>query len=74
MGSYFPQPVKLDVIAFVKTDREDNQHAFILTKGQYLQGVFARYDQESRVYVVSIQTSLKDNIFSSWPRVLSGVA
>lgn len=69
---YFPKPVKLDLQGFMEYDFENNPHWFRLTKGQYVQGLLARYDQESRVYIVTIAVTT-DNIFHRWPRILSEV-
>lgn len=69
--SYFPKPVKLDVIGFMESDFEDQQHWFHLVKGQYIQGLFAHYDQESRIYIVTIDPVRHDNIFQRWPRIMN---
>jgi hypothetical protein len=67
---FFPKPVKLAVLGFMEYDLENNQHWFTLTNGHYLQGLFARYDQDARVYLVTITPQRSDNIFLRWPRIL----
>lgn len=69
---YFPQPVKLATDSFMEHDFEGNRHWFELTRGQWIQGLVARYDQEIRVYIVTITPEREDALFERWPRLLVG--
>ena len=52
---WFPVPVKIQVKSFMEKDLEGHSHWFDLTKGQWIQGLVARYRHERRVYVVTIE-------------------
>lgn len=69
---FFPRPVKLAVQCFMERDIEDKGHWFEIVKGQCIQGLVARYDQEVRVYVVSQAIKGEEAIFPRWPRILFG--
>ena len=68
---YFPQPLKIPVFSFMEKDLEGNSHWYDLNKGQYLQGLLARDNNEHRIYVVTIEPEMEDaNIHNRWPRVI----
>ncbi len=66
----FPRPVKIPLIAFMERDIEGKQHWFELTAGQWVQGLLARYDNEVRVYVVTIAPQKPNAMHERWPRIL----
>ena len=67
-----PQPVRLPVSSFMEKDFEGVSRWFDITPGKWVQGLVARYAQERRVYVVTIEPEMEDTQFDRWPRVLSG--
>lgn len=69
---WFPTPVKLNIKCFMEKDMEGNSHWFDLIKGQWLQGLVARYQQEQRVYVVTIEPEMMDAVHDRWPRIMNG--
>lgn len=69
---WFPQPVKLHVQSFMEKDIENRSHWYELTKGQWIQGLVARYHQEQRLYVVTVEPEQEDAVHDRWPRILSG--
>lgn len=68
---YFPKPIKIPVLSFMEKDFEDNPHWYDLNKGQYLQGLVARDNNEQRVYIVTMEPELEDlQIHNRWVRVV----
>jgi len=56
----------------MEQDLEGRSQWYDLTKGQWIQGLVARYQHERRVYVVTVEPELADAIYSRWPRIMSG--
>ena len=69
---WFPVAVKIPVKSFMEKDLEGHSHWFDLTRGQLIQGLVARYQQERRIYVVTIEPELPEAIHDRWPRIMSG--
>ncbi len=69
---WFPRAVKLQVQGFMEKDIEGRSHWYELTKGQWIQGLVARYNQEQRLYVVTVEPEQEDAVHDRWPRILSG--
>jgi hypothetical protein len=69
---WLPIPVKVPVKSFMEQDIEGHSHWYDLTKGQWIQGLVARYRHERRVYVVTIEPQLADAVYTRWPRIMSG--
>ena len=69
---WFPVAVKIPVKSFMEKDLEGHSHWFDLTRGQWIQGLVARYQQERRIYVVTIEPELPEAIHARWPRIMSG--
>jgi hypothetical protein len=68
---FFPKPVKIPVLSFMEKDFEGIPHWYDLNKGQYIQGLLARDNNEQRLYVVTIEPELDDaNIHRRRPRVV----
>jgi len=68
---YFPVPLKIPVLSFMEKDFEGQSHWYDLNKGQYLQGLLARDNNEQRIYVVTIEPEVEDaHIHNRWPRVV----
>ena len=68
---YFPKPLKIPVLSFMEKDLEGQSHWYDLNKGQYLQGLLARDNNEQRIYIVTIEPKIEDaNIHNRWPRVV----
>lgn len=68
---YFAKPVKLPVLRFAEKDIAGKTHWFDLGKGQYIQGLVARYDAEARIYIVTIEPTEPNAIHDRWPRILT---
>ena len=69
---WFPVAVKIPVKSFMEKDLEGHSHWFDLTRGQWIQGLVARYQQERRIYVVTIEPELPEAIHDRGPRIMSG--
>ena len=69
---WFPVPVKIQVKSFMEKDLKGHSHWFDLTKGQWIQGLVARYQHERRVYVVTIEPEMAEAVHERWPRIMSG--
>jgi hypothetical protein len=68
--SFFPKPVKIPAQGFTEVDFEGQSHYFKLVKGQAVQGLLARVDQELRVYIVTITPERSDAVFARWPKII----
>ena len=69
---WFPVPVKVPVKSFMEKDLEGHSHWYDLTKGQWIQGLVARYEHERRIYVVTVEPELAEAVHDRWPRIMSG--
>jgi hypothetical protein len=69
---YLPKPVKLSINKFMKTDYEGRVHWYEVTKGQWVQGLLIREEDEWRVYIVVITPELLDVCHDRWPRIIIG--
>ncbi|MES9898908.1 MAG: hypothetical protein ABW148_07785 [Sedimenticola sp.] len=69
---WFPTPVKLNISQFMEKDIEGGSHWYDLTPGKWVQGLVAHWDNERRVYVVTITPEREDAVHDRWPRIMSG--
>ncbi len=69
--AFFPKPIKIPVQGFSEVDFEGRAHYFKLVKGQAVQGLLARRDQELRVYIVTITPERSDAAFARWPKIIA---
>ncbi|MES9855958.1 MAG: hypothetical protein ABW166_05060 [Sedimenticola sp.] len=69
---WFPTPVKLNISQFMEKDIEGGSHWYDLTPGKWVQGLVAHWDNERRVYVVTITPEMEDAAHDRWPRIMSG--
>ncbi|MCF6766678.1 hypothetical protein L3V82_12960 [Thiotrichales bacterium 19S3-7] len=65
---WFPKPVPLLINEFMEKDNDRTSHWFSVVKGKYIQGIIARCESETRVYVVTIEPP-KDAIHNRWPLI-----
>ena len=69
---YHPSPVILPVHSFMEKDHERKSHWFDVPPGQVIQGLLSNHEEESRVYVVTIDTPAEYNyIHDRWPRLVA---
>lgn len=69
--SVHPVPVKIAVDAFMEKDRSKESHWFDLEEGQFIQGLVAQYNNERRIYVVTVEPDLEHaSIHERWPRIV----
>ncbi|MCU7845316.1 MAG: hypothetical protein KZQ93_15915 [Candidatus Thiodiazotropha sp. (ex Monitilora ramsayi)] len=64
--------VKLDILQFMEKDMEGVSHWSDVTHGKFIQGLVATWEQERRVYVVTITPELDNAIHDRWPRIIAG--
>jgi len=70
---YFPIPVKIVVDEFMEKDRAKKSHWYQVKQGTFIQGLMARYQDEIRVYVVTVKPDLEHLKFHHrWPRIVGG--
>lgn len=67
---FFPKPVKIPAQGFVEVNFEGYPQYFKLVKGQSVQGLLARHDQELRVYIVTLTPERSDAAFPRWPKII----
>ena len=65
---WFPKPVPVMINEFMEKDERRNSHWFSITSGKYIQGIIARYNAETRLYIVTIQPPA-DAIHHRWPLI-----
>lgn len=70
---YFPKPVRLSLDRFMEKDIEGVSCWSDITAGQYIQGLLAHYDNERRVYVVTVTPVSEDAVHSRWPRLVNAI-
>ena len=68
-----PKPVKITVDGFMEKDHNKDSHWFNLEEGQFIQGLVAHYNDEQRIYVVTVEPDplTKQMIHDRWPRIIS---
>jgi hypothetical protein len=64
-----PKAVKIAVEAFMEKDKDKQSHWFKMKPDTYIQGLMARFDDEYRVYVVTIKPNSKA-IHDRCPRII----
>lgn len=69
-GKYSPTPVKIIVDRFMEKDKDRVSHWFDLKQGEWIQGLVAHKDDETRVYVVTIEPDA-NAVHNRFPKVLS---
>jgi putative SOS response-associated peptidase YedK len=72
-----PQPVLLPAQSFMEKDHERKSHWIDVVPRQAIQGLLAKHSDETRVYVVTMDTPAEFGwIHDRWPRLveLNGVA
>ena len=71
-----PTPVKIIVDGFMEKDHNKDSHWFNLEEGQFIQGLVAYYNDEERIYVVTVEPDplTKQMIHDRWPRIIYNTA
>ena len=70
---WFPRPVLLTVTQFMEKDIEGHTHWYDLTPGKWIQGLVAHWDNERRVYIVTVTPEQEDAVHDRWPKIISHV-
>lgn len=70
-NSYFPKPVKIIIDKFMEKDFEGRPCWYEVTKGKCLHGLLARYENEFRVYIVTIDPEDLTNCHYRWPHIVT---
>ena len=66
-----PKPVKITVEAFMEKDHNKDSHWFDMEPDTFIQGLYCSTNNESRIYVVTIEPEpLKRQIHDRWPRIM----
>lgn len=68
---FFPKPVRVIVKSFCAVDVAGNEHWHVMTKGQFLQGLYARTEKEARFYLVVQDSPPEEAEYEVWPRILA---
>lgn len=66
-----PQPVKIIVDRFMEKDEQKSSHWFDLHDGEFIQGLLASWNDEHRLYVVTVEPPAEQTGFKRWPRVMA---
>jgi hypothetical protein len=71
---YSPKPVQVPVEKFMEKNFEGKSCWYEVTKGKCIQGLLARYENEYRVYIITIDPEDLTNCHYRWPNIItSGV-
>lgn len=72
---YQPRPALIKVDEFMEKDVNGVSHWYMVTKGQYIQGLLAREGEEIRVYVVTISPPDPEamSVHDRWPRMVTSL-
>ena len=71
-GRLNPRPVQIIVERFMEKDADGQRYWFDLEEGEFIQGLLATIDGETRVYVVTQEAEPQTAmIHPRWPRILS---
>jgi len=55
----------------MEKDHNKDSHWFTLEEGQFIQGLVAHYNNEQRIYVVTVEPDpLTKQIHDRWPRIV----
>ena len=66
-----PRPVRITATRFVCFDPAwETDRYFTLTPGEFIQGLLARINLNTRVYVVTVAPPVEYAEFQRWPRVV----
>ncbi len=68
--SFSPKAVRLPILKFLEKDCKGTHHWYEVIKGSFMQGVLLGYNDELRVYVITIRPITPDASYNSWPRLL----
>jgi hypothetical protein len=66
-----PRPVKIIVDRFMEKDEQKSSHWFDLGEDEFIQGLLATWNDEHRLYVVTVEPSIERPGFKRWPRVMA---
>jgi hypothetical protein len=66
-----PQPVKIIVDRFMEKDAHKSSHWFALRDNEFIQGLLATWNDECRLYVVTVEPPAEQQGFKRWPRVMA---
>jgi hypothetical protein len=69
---FMPKPIRLPIAKFMKTDFEGCTHWYDVTAGQWIQGLIAREEGETRIYIVTITPESHTVCHDRWPRIMAG--
>jgi hypothetical protein len=70
---YIPKPVQLAVDKFMEKDFEGRSCWYEVTKSKYIQGLLAQYENEYRVYIVTVEPEDLMNCHFRWPNIITNV-
>jgi hypothetical protein len=68
---YFPKPVQIPIDKFMEKDFEGKTCWYEITKGKCVQGLLAQYENEYRIYIVTVEVEDLMNCHSRWPNIIT---
>jgi len=68
---YLPKPVQIVMDKFMEKNFEGKSCWYEVTKGKCVQGLLAQYENEYRVYVVTIDPEDLTNCHYRWPHIVT---
>ena len=69
---FMPKPVKLPIKKFMKIGYEGHIQWYEVIRGQWIQGVLLREENEYRVYIMTVIPDRLDVYYNRWPRIVTG--
>lgn len=68
---YQPKPVQIYIEKFMEKDFEGISRWYEVTKGKCIQGLLAQYENEYRLYIVTIDPEDLMNCHYRWPHIIA---
>lgn len=68
---YLPKPIQIPVDKFMEKDFEGKPCWYEVTRGKCLQGLLAQYQNEYRIYIVTIDPQDLMNCHYRWPHIIT---
>jgi hypothetical protein len=68
---YQPRPVKIFAEKFMEKNFEGNPCWYDITTGKSIQGLLAQYENEYRIYIITIEPEDLTNCHYRWPHIIT---
>lgn len=67
---FLPKPVRIRADGFAANDVTGQEQWFAVMPGQSIQGLLALQANETRIYIVTLDSNPEEANFENWPRII----